>query len=281
MTEVKKKRRESNSWLIDQEFLLNSDFFDLYYMQTLTRTVWNYLINLPIPVLSTWDKTNKRIYFSIGIHKRYFPVDPEVAYDDFITLVDLWTCQFFPHYEIEYDKEVDYTDEEIIVMVEEENINLNDALLRKKVIKYKEIGTINKIFMGTNNVNSDQFILNIDGDEFYRRSGTIKDPKPIKLFIKELRKIKESDKIKEYIFDNSTEISQVEKDIEIISLVYSGKTLFNFVKINLPLLKNYKFKRINPRTWKWGKYIMQTDSDILESDILKFLRENDFTDIEM
>ena len=90
-----------NKWLEDEDFISKMKFVDKYYLETLCFKVAAFLKNIPVPVCSTWDAKNKSIYFSIGDNKHYVSVDVNIAYHDYITLIDKWTRQFYPQYKVE------------------------------------------------------------------------------------------------------------------------------------------------------------------------------------
>lgn len=179
-----------NEWLNNEhEFITKCNFTDKYYLKELGKRLSYFLKGIPIPVVSTYDPTHYKIYFTVGNDKKGFSIDIDISYFDFITIVKRWLINFFPQYEVEKETIVDYTENEILEM-RNEAIKLNlkfdtNELLNtpKKVIKIEK-GIIEKIML-----KSDEFIFNINGNKFVRISGTQNNLLPLSIFLKEVRYI--------------------------------------------------------------------------------------------
>jgi hypothetical protein len=263
--EEQKIKRRINWWLEDVDFLSRSNFHDLYYLESLCKTISNMIKNLPIPVLTSYDSRNKAIYFTVGSIKKGFPLDTNIAYFDFITLVKRYLIQFFPSYEITYEKEIDLTEDEILIKVREEKVNLNDALLMKKKVKIKEKGIIEKITMM-----KDEFVLNRNGQKEVRISGSVYLPMSLSTFMDKLKIIKNDQKKFNFIEENSCFIKFIEDNKSEISITYSGQQLFNFFKINFEDLKSFSLEQIDNFNYKWGRFKIKFDSLTLKNDCLGF-----------
>lgn len=255
-----------NKWLEDEAFIAKMSFGDKYYLETLCFKVAAFLKNIPVPVCSTWDNKNKSIYFSIGDNKHYVPIDVNVAYHDYITLIDKWTRQFYPQYQVEVNTEIDYTDEEIMNLVKT-GINLNDALLMRKPHSYIEVGVIEKIF-----IKKDEFIFNRNGEREVRRSSLpgkgMESLLPLSKFMEGIRKLSDDEEKKNYIEDNS-KVSMLlrEREKEII-INYSGKQLISFFNINFDNNKLYPLIALDEFQYSWGIFRIVFESKILRDDCI-------------
>jgi hypothetical protein len=162
-------------------------------------------------------------------------------------------------------------------IVQNEEVNLNDAILMKKNIKYKECGIIERAYFKGNP--EDTFKMNVNGELSLRMSGTLDKNYPLSMFFKDFRKIEGEEEKKNFIFDNSIEIKKLKKSSsldhqKIKEINYLGMQMKNFVKIRLNSLRRCFFKKIDTRKWKWGNFILIMETDILEMDILDFLYKN-------
>lgn len=256
-----------NDWLSDNEFLQKVKFYDKYYLLSLCVYIDNFIKNIPIPCITTWDYRHEQIYFSVGQESKPFKVDINIAYRDYVTLVQRWLQQFYPKYEVEIEKDIPLPDNEIWKIVKKDGIRLDDAILITKKIKEKEIGIIEKVFF-----KEDKFILNVNNNRFLMMSGTNDFICPISTFLPVLRNITDDKEKKNYILNNSKELKLLEKKEDIIEINYPGFQMKNFVEINYSDLKDEDFRKIDVRKWKWKNYILNIETNMLESDILEFLR---------
>jgi len=257
-----------NAWLEDSNFLLKMDFKDKYYLEVLLHKVAAFLKNTPIPIIATWDNKFKSIYFKVWDNKKFFSVDVNVSYPDMITLIKRWTKQFYPSYEVIVRKEIEYTEEEILTeLVGEKKMDLNDALLARKNIEYTEIGVIEKVFIAR-----DEFILNVNGIDELRMSGTIKNPTPLSEFMENIRNLKQNDLIKNYIVENSRLVTIIQSTNS-IPISYSGKQMINFFKINFTDKKDYELKQIDEFNFTWDNFLICFNSKTLRDDCLTIYRQ--------
>jgi hypothetical protein len=264
---IQKIKRKINWWLEDTEFISKSDFHDLYYMETLCKYISNMVKNIPIPVLVSYDKKNKAIYFSIGKIKKGFDININVSYYDFITIVKRWLKQFFPSYEVE--KEIELTEDEIAILIKRrkekgEKVDYNEILLQRK--KVKEKGIIEKIIMI-----EDTFTLYKDnGERELRMSGSIEFPMSLSTFLDKLKKISNQRKRYNFIVENSNVLKTLHKSKQEISINYQGEQLFNFFEINFEDLKEYELQKIDDFHYKWGNFRIKFESISLRNDCLNF-----------
>jgi hypothetical protein len=268
---------KANKWLENTEFIEKIKFKDSYYLETLLFKIAAFIKNAPVPIISSWDNDHKSIYLSIGDNKQFFQLDTNIAYYDMITLMKRWCSQFYPQYTIEVEKQVEYTDEEIVNdLVGKQGMNLNDAILARKTIKYIERGIIEKVFFGDNE-NRDRFILNINGDRQVRLAGNISNGiiMPIGEFMEGIRKFsKEKEKytqqdVKDYIEQNSKYISDLKNKGEVL-ITYKGMQMLNFIKINfVDLYPDYELEQQEDFVYTWGKFKLIFDSKSLIRDCLE------------
>lgn len=255
-----------NSWLENEQFIQKIKFHDKYYLETLCFKVAAFLKNIPVPVCATYDAQHKSMYFSIGENKHYITLDTNIAYYDFITLIDKWTRQFYPQYNVKIDTEIEYTDEEIMELVKN-GVNLNDALLMRKPYSYIETGVIEKIF-----IKKDEFIFNKNGVRELRRSslpGTgISSVLPLSKFMENIRRLKVDEDKKDYIEINSRFIQNLKDSEKEIIINYSGKQMINFVSINFHDYKKYPLVAIDDFQYQWGNFKIIFESKSLRDDCL-------------
>lgn len=264
---------KNNSWLENSDFIAKIKFKDKYYLETLCFKIAAYIKNAPIPVLASFDVIHNSIYLNVGENKRFFTLTTDISYYDFITLMKEWCSQFYPQYKVEVEKEIEYTDEEIIELVKEKGLTLNDALQERKIIKYIESGIIEKVYFGNNSDNRDCFILNVNGNRQMRTSGNINIGviMPISEFMEKIRRIGIENPIilREFIFTNSKLLYDIKSDGEVL-ISYSGLQMINFIKINFLSLFNqgYELDQLDGFTYKWGMFRIIFDSRILMQDCL-------------
>lgn len=263
---MEKEKRKANFWLEDSEFIGKSNFPDKYYLESLGKHISNYLKNAPIPVLTTYDPQNKRIYFSVGNEKKGFTLNTELSYYDYITIVKRWLTNFYPQYFLEYEIDVPLSDDEIYQKVRE-GINLNDAIQMTKKQNFKEKGIIEKI-----QLTADEFILNINGQSQLRLSGTPQNPVSLSFFLKQIKNIKDQKEKKEYIFSNSLEIKPLSSNKKEIPINYQGHQLYNFFVVNFQDLISEPLKEIEPFIYSWGRFRIKFESKSLLSDCLTYYK---------
>lgn len=268
---------KANKWLENTEFIEKIKFKDAYYLETLLFKIAAFIKNAPVPIISSWDNDHKSIYLSIGDNKQFFQLDTNIAYYDMITLMKRWCNPFYPQYELEVEKQVEYTDEEIVnELVSKQGMNLNDAILARKTVKYIERGIIEKVFFGDTD-NRDRFILNINGVRQIRLAGNISNGiiLPIGEFMEGIRKFsKEKEKytqqdVKDYIEHNSKYISDLKNKGEVL-ITYKGMQMLNFIRINfVDLYPDYELEQQEDFVYTWGKFKLIFDSKSLIRDCLE------------
>jgi hypothetical protein len=258
---------KANQWLENKEFLERVDFFNLEYFTSLCSYVASYLRSVPIPVLSTWDPVHKNIYFIVGKDKRYFKVDVDLSYWDYITLVNRWLSKYFPSYEVKYEKEISLTEDEIINRIKANpKNNLNDLLLVKEKALVKEKGVIYKI-----KITEDKFFINIDGQEFLRMSGTFENPMSLTIFLKLLKEIKDGQERKDFIFTNSEELKSLSTSRKEVLVQYTGKMMLNFFVTQFNDLKKEEITQYPDGSFCWGKFRIIFNSSLTKEECFSYL----------
>jgi len=273
--EEKEVIRKPNIWLENTELISKIQIDDTYYIDNLIRSISNLVKSTPVPVISSLNIYNSRIYFMVGKdNKKSFEIDNNIHVKDWITLVKRWLSQFYPQYEIDVEVEESLSDEEVWKKVNEEKMKLDDALLLKKISKKKEKGMIIDI-----QITNDEFILRVNNEKFVRMSGTLDRPLILSQFLKQIRKIENPYDIKDFIFSNSTEIKKVESNLKVEQINYSGTKMMNFFIINYPDLRFYELQREGTtNTYIWDKYRITFDSHTLEDDCVKYVKEKQMED---
>lgn len=265
----KENKKKYNLWLISVEFLKKFNFSDRYYLESLCYHVHSFLKNVPVQVITYYDKTTDSICFCIGKNKKNFKLNIEIAPYDYVTVVKRWLYQFYPKYEYDYIIQEHYSDQEIIDMLKcKKVVDLNDALLLRKPIEKKEIGVIEKVMM-----KEDQFIININDQRQLWITGSIKQPLTLTLFKEQLFKLQDNEERRNYIYKNARKIKDLAKDDKEIVIKYTGKQMINFFKINYEDLKNYELKQIQSYLYKWDRFLIYFDSSSLLSDCLSFVEK--------
>lgn len=300
-----------NEWLLNyNNFIDNSNYHNKQYLISLGNYVINYLRNAPIPILSTYDSKHYKIYFTVGHESKGFAIDDNVSYFDYITIIKRWLTQFYPHYVVTLEKEVYYSDEEIIAIRDEavrtgENFDVNEALLSTKKSTYMETGIIDRITL-----KSDEFVFDHNGSKFIRISGDMNNLLPLSQFLKEVRnipvneikseldkrEIKYNDdsnitkiitlkidredylelqsriheKVRQYILDNSREVRPINNQFKEIVISYPEETMFNFFKINYTDLKNEPFIHHGNMVSNWGRFKIKFQSEISKQECISF-----------
>lgn len=268
--------KNKNSWLEDSEYIQNSTFEDKYYFETLCKHISNYVKNVPMPVVTSYDSVNKRIYFTVGNISKSWEIDIDVSYRDYITIVNRWLYQFFPQYVIEIEKEVSLTEEEIAHLRDDaiknnEKFNINDALEMKKSVLVTESGAIEKITL-----TSDEFIFNKGDIKYVMMSGTKYDILPLSKFLKTVRTLETDLEKRNYIINYSTTVKRMGNLLHKISIAYQGKQMINFFIINYFDLHLDELIRIEPLQYKWGNFVIKFESETLRLDCVKCYEEMKF-----
>lgn len=263
---------KANEWLTNDDFLKDVIFHDNYYFRSLCLKLHNFIMNVPIPVITSWSYKNANIYFIVGKNKKAFTVSTEIAYSDYIYQVENWLKQFYPQYEIKKNIKVNLSQDEILEKVEKENISFEKALKIKKEHSYYERGIIERIFFKGNP--EDTFRLNINNELSIRMSGNINKVYILSDFLKDFHKLKDEEDKRNFILDNSVEIRKIEKNNNIIPIKRVGMQMINFIKIRIEDLKEFEFTNIERNKWRWYNFLLYFETDILENDALEILENN-------
>lgn len=265
------KKDYKNNWLVDSEYIKKLPFIDTYYLESLCYAINSFLKNTPIPIIAKLSKTfdvDNSIVFYIGEINKYFKVSVDYSYFDFTTLVKQWAYDYYPKYTVDYDIEVPYSDDEIHKMVKE-GMDMNDAIAMRKKQKFTEIGVIEKIIL-----KEDRFILLKNDKRYIYISGTIQKPIPLSVFKKNLFLIKDDVERKKYIDENSTMISECNKNEDVI-IDHQGKQMLNFFKINEETLNKYPMQNISSFVWRCGKFVIKFSSQSLMNDCMKYIHNKE------
>jgi hypothetical protein len=262
------RKLKANEWLESDAFIAKMDYPNKDFVKSLTRVIASFVWEAPVPILTTWDPLHKRIYFSIGTDKRYFELDENVDNYDYIVNVSRWAYKYFPYYELDEEKEVELSDDEILAKVQK-GVNLDDAILLRKKIQIKERGTLVKVDLG-----NDQFVLDINGDGFVRISGTLNNPKTLSIFLKELRLIQDNKERKNFIFQNSVELKKLPEK-PIIKIAHQKNKMINFFIIHYPDLKHEPIikneETLNNLEYKWGRFLIRFEDNELRDYCMNYI----------
>ncbi len=262
-----KQKFKPNEWLENESFMSKIDFHNKYYIESLGKVLASYIKTVPIPVLTTWDPVNKRIYFHVGQEKRFFEVDENINYWDYTYLVHKWLYQFFPRFEVEEEKEVELSEEEIFEKVKE-GMNLNDALLLRKKAIVKDIGVITKI-----HITNDEFVLNRNGFETIRISGSLENPLPLSSFLKQFRSLTDNKEKRDFILKNSKEIKELPEEKKQIIIDYPSQMMKNFFTIRYDDLKKMNITKIYDNVYEIGRFKLVFESSDLARDCFRYLKQ--------
>jgi len=267
------ERLKINEWLITKEFLARAEVPNRLYFEELCEHVYEYLKNTPVPVLSTFDPKNLRIYFTVGHdYKNWWIINEDYAFADMITLMRRWVKNFYPSYQVDYEDEVPLSEDEVWVKVREEGVKLEDALEMKKKVSVIETGVVGEITLS-----KDEFEFTKNRKKTLRVSGTLDNPLPLHKFIKYIRFIKDGREMRDYIFKNSLEIQEFPDKEDDVIIEYKDKKLKNFFIVNFP---NLVMKQLYPivdgdykHYWRWGKYVIQFNSHYVQDECLEYVEE--------
>lgn len=262
-----KQKFKPNEWLENESFMSKIDFHNKYYIESLGKVLASYIKTVPIPVLTTWDPVNKRIYFHVGQEKRFFEVDENINYWDYTYLVHKWLYQFFPRFEVEEEKEVELSEEEIFEKVKE-GMNLNDALLLRKKAIVKDVGVITKI-----HITNDEFVLNRNGFETIRISGSLENPLPLSSFLKQFRSLTDNKEKRDFILKNSKEIKELPEEKKQIIIDYPSQMMKNFFTIRYDDLKKMNITKIYDNVYEIGRFKLVFESSDLARDCFRYLKQ--------
>lgn len=270
--ECLKRILNPNEWMIDKQFLSKINYPNIYYIKSLGNILYNYLMSIPIPVITTYDPVHKRIYFLVGHEKRYFELDENISYFDFTYLVNEWLVKFFPKFCVEEEVESGLSDDEIYEKVQE-GMSLDDALLIRKPKMVKDIGIITKI-----QITNDEFNFLRNKKEYVRITGSLDNLMPLSAFLKKFRKIKDEKEKRDFILSNSRELKQLNDIKNEVIIDYPSKMMMNFFIIRYDKLKNKQINKIIDNIYEWDRFKISFESENLERDCLRYIKQKRLDD---
>lgn len=265
----------SNRQLTDIKYLESLKYKDPYYLEQLCRTIWEYVKNTPVPVQTSVFKKNEDVIikFSIGKNNNFYKVDDSISYFDFVYRYRKEAEKFFPKYEYEEEIEIELSEKEMLEKVDKEGVSLNDVLFLTKKDNQQNKGSIIKVHFL-----KDEILLEHNNMKQMRMSGTdINNVVPVKIFLSTIREMLKEEKsgkeIKDYIFDNSVlleELPIVENEVKI---VYPKKQMKSFFKVHYDELKNIPLEKITYQVYRWGKFVITFEDELIEKDCLAYYQK--------
>lgn len=258
-----------NRWLKDTELLAQTDFVDKYYFIELCNKVSNFLQSCPAHVVCPNKRPKNHLVFRIGaVLNLALPLDIDIAHEDFLVLLDQGLRSFYPQYTIKTKQERELTAEEIAELVKTRQLKSIPETFDKTVVEeVTETGIIERIVLP-----DDEFILSVNGVKTLRVSGNAKSAILLSDFLKELRGLENSDDKKSFIFANSLEIRILPEPGKVL-LNQSGKKLYNFFKINLPLLADKPITKIDTDLFEWDRFQFSFNSQSLQEECLALVAD--------
>lgn len=246
------RRKKRNFWLKDPSFISKINYEDKDYLKSVFDIIYPFLFKLPIPVLSTWDYVNNKIFISLGKNTiASIFINNNIAPYDYITLIDKYLYNYYPSFKTTYLKQIPYDIDEIVEVMKTSKITFDEVVSKKKLQEYNEIGVIERIYFTEDST----FKLNINNVKQLRLSNI-----PLTYLLTSLRNIKDNNERKDYILSNSYFIKElVDKPIEIN---YKDEMLLNFIKINKSINNSEAYKKSNKIIW--GPYTL----NIQENEII-------------
>lgn len=293
---------KNNEWLEDPEFIYRLDYYDKYYITSLCKRISIFLKTLPITVITTWDNNHKSLYITVGTNKNYFSISPNIAYEDYLTLIQRWLIQFFPTYDVTEKIKRKMTPVELTVrrdlaISNNEKIDFNSLLDLEIDASKKEYGIITKVYVFEEN---DKFEIEINDKKYLYMSGTLNRPMGLSTFLKKLRKIENNVDRKNFIFNNSHMIEPIVENSKDKFIEYNSQQIFNFFVINYLDLKKYEpifvmeksYKYINAdeelieqkqHIYRWGQYMIKfpADNEELINDCISFYKDAKEKDLKV
>jgi hypothetical protein len=118
--------KNSNWWLVDKYFIDNTSFRDKMYLYELGNEIKEYTHKAPIPVVTVWLDDKHSILIKVGQdNNKVFKCSAEISTKDFVTLIENWTQQFYPQYEVKEAIELPLTPEEKAKGIKEGKFSLD------------------------------------------------------------------------------------------------------------------------------------------------------------
>jgi hypothetical protein len=268
-----KRGSKINSWLVDTNYLENESGIsknDMEHFKKVCDYIYTkYFVTCPVPLFISWDRPNKRFYFSVGDKFCLLPYRNDISEYDYSELLERWSYRFYPGYEIEEEYERVPTSEEIANFVLE-GVDPDDAFNRIVIEKKKEKCTVEKIV-----VKEDQITININNKRFIALS---RPDKPISEFIAGFRKIDDPYLKKAFLKEYTKNILEV-TFLKNIDVKIESKFIENFFKIRVA--NNFKYPLIpqdeEGYVYKWGRFTMffaKREELNIAKKVIKYYKEN-------
>ncbi|MCG8670164.1 MAG: hypothetical protein MI867_12170, partial [Pseudomonadales bacterium] len=259
-----KEKNYINHWLIDKDFIDSIEFRDKYYIENLFRTIYHFIKKCPLPLVSEWLHNTDEIKIMLGKKEFFHKININIAYFDFVTLIERPLRKFYPKYKVEIVESVPLSSEELKNKVLE-GMDLAEAMEERKDNKYIENAILDRVYF-----EDDIFRIKVNDKVIFRISGSTKNPIGIYSFIKKLKKINTDEEKRDFIEENSiiVSVSPGEKDIYID---YSDRQMLNFFKINAPDLYQNNIES-NGKGYRWGKYCFDFNSNQLKHECENILK---------
>jgi hypothetical protein len=245
--------KNENWWLVDKYFIDNTSFNDKMYFYELGSDIKEYTHKAPIPIVTKWLDDKHSILVKIGKeNSKVFKCSSDISTKDFVTLIENWSQQFYPSYEITEVKKIPLSSQEKADGIKEGRFSLDESFNQYQEKAVIEKGIITRVFFL-----EDKFTISINGKKEVRMTGNFSTALPISQFLKSVRKIKDPEQLKAYIFSYSTKQNSNVREKE-ISINYTGKKLINFFKINKDYLLESNIIDMGNGFLKSGKFIINT-----------------------
>ena len=260
-----------NQWMMDKAQLLEKfpNFSDQYYLQELCSHLSAYLRRCPVKVLCIDNGKSNKLIFRVKSESESFELDPDIAYHDFIFMVERqWLRQFFPSYEFKDSERVVCTDAEMTSLLENHTV---DNLLSKTELGYKEqvtkkFGRITKIALM-----DDRFKIETNEGSFWRITKL-----PLSQFLDELRTLEDDREKKQWIDSKSTILNQVKGLTQrSYQLTHTPKQLLNFFRIRKDSMKKYLVTLLPlvDEVYQWGPFLFKFASPQHEAECRQIIGE--------
>jgi len=147
-------------------------------------------------------------------------------------------------------------------------MNLNDALLLRKKAIVKDVGVITKI-----HITNDEFVLNRNGFETIRISGSLENPLPLSSFLKQFRSLTDNKEKRDFILKNSKEIKELPEEKKQIIIDYPSQMMKNFFTIRYDDLKKMNITKIYDNVYEIGRFKLVFESSDLARDCFRYLKQ--------
>lgn len=237
------KRKKNNAWLKDPLFFENLEFHDKVYLREFFDILYSFVFKLPIPVLTTWDPIQKRVFISLGgntITSIYIKTD--TAFYDYLVIIEKYLSKLYPSYTVETLVESTYSVDEIVEIMKRDGATFDEVFGKKKLTSLTETGVIDRVYF------NDNFRITVN-DQTQLRLAEV----PISYFLKALRNIKNQKERKDYIFETSRFLKELE--LASVNIDYNDDKLINFIIINKSEIKTTPYR--SGSSIVWGKFLIK------------------------